>query len=628
MKQIVYVIAVVALTALISPVYAADNLSINLSGFAFYAPSVPFKDLMFQSSKDGKYHFNSNTVCQQQPEDVDGYPLSLDTADNCFYQYYLVPGVAYPQGHYVFTYSGTGAIALGGDIVNPVFVSQGRFEFDVAAAKYGIWITILSTSGTDHLRNFHVFLASDEATYQTQPFQQKFLDFLSPFSIIRFMNWSGVVQPKNLYFSNNFTQPDGNTIVLAPGYPTVSLSGTAIVAMVHVPTGNQWPRVFVDSYDGTTGTIHLTTPVPLGATEVYLSTFPNQTWAQRTQVGNQHQQGPSGVAYEYMIQLANVTNKDIWINIPTAADDDFITQLAMLLKNTLNPNLKIYLEYSNETWNFQFPGYDYSEAMQKKLGLVGSGVIVPADAWHPYRALQIFHLFNQVFGEQDLTAQRTNSRLIRILTSQTGWFARFADVVEWTNSGGAAPTYGLSANQYADAVAVTDYWTFPATGFDVSTFLQLTPDQMVTELIKLQIQAIDEAVAQTDPNGNNYLYTYAQAAQNLGIKLIAYEGGEGFVPNIYPAQYVNGITGLLEGMNHDPRMADVYLESLSKWQWLATQFPGAIGNWSQYNDIGGCSKYGCWGLLDSEITQDPSTAPRYKGILNFLNKNKNAPPTF
>ena len=64
-----------------------------------------------------------------------------------------------------------------------------------------------------------------------------------------------------------------------------------------------------------------------------------------------------GGAWEYAIQLANETNKDMWICVPAKATNDYVVQLARLIKNggggfaALNSSLKVYVEYSNETWN-------------------------------------------------------------------------------------------------------------------------------------------------------------------------------------------------------------------------------------------------------------------------------------
>lgn len=49
-----------------------------------------------------------------------------------------------------------------------------------------------------------------------------------------------------------------------------------------------------------------------------------------------------------VIRLANRLQVDLWINIPVRASDDYITQLAQLMYNTLDPGLNVYTEYANE----------------------------------------------------------------------------------------------------------------------------------------------------------------------------------------------------------------------------------------------------------------------------------------
>ena len=68
-----------------------------------------------------------------------------------------------------------------------------------------------------------------------------------------------------------------------------------------------------------------------------------------------------GVAWEDVVLLANTLNTGIWINVPAMATDDYVTQLASLIQSTLNPQLPIYVEYSNEVWNSGFAAYGYNK---------------------------------------------------------------------------------------------------------------------------------------------------------------------------------------------------------------------------------------------------------------------------
>ena len=68
----------------------------------------------------------------------------------------------------------------------------------------------------------------------------------------------------------------------------------------------------------------------------------------------------TGHALGVPVALANQTHTDMWINIPQGATDAYVAALAGIIKNGgtvngvsypgLTPNLKVYLEYSNEVW--------------------------------------------------------------------------------------------------------------------------------------------------------------------------------------------------------------------------------------------------------------------------------------
>ena len=80
------------------------------------------------------------------------------------------------------------------------------------------------------------------------------------------------------------------------------------------------------------------------------------SWADRTQPNTRTHHA----AWEDVIAIANATGKDIWINIPDQVDltdtspNNYVTQLAKLLKANLNPNVHVYVEWSNELWNYMF----------------------------------------------------------------------------------------------------------------------------------------------------------------------------------------------------------------------------------------------------------------------------------
>lgn len=117
-----------------------------------------------------------------------------------------------------------------------------------------------------------------------------------------------------------------------------------------------------------------------------------------------HTQGTKrGVAYEYMIDLCNEINANMWINVPHAADENYVLQLSSLIEKNLKPNLKVYLEYSNELWNSGFNQYQYVEAN----GAIG----VPHQFKYAEFAIKCFQNFGKPF-------QNNPTRLVRVVCGQ------------------------------------------------------------------------------------------------------------------------------------------------------------------------------------------------------------------
>jgi hypothetical protein len=168
----------------------------------------------------------------------------------------------------------------------------------------------------------------------------------------------------------------------------------------------------------------------------YLATDANNQrhWADRVKPldASQYQTQPGygwqgkGGAWEYAIELANETGKDIWINIPLQVDDDYVTRLAQLLRyggDGINPytapqasplfpplaaNLRIYVEYSNEVWNDAFVMNHQNIVLAQQAVAAGGSPLAYDGATSPgllgqrraaERIKEISDLFRTVWGD-------------------------------------------------------------------------------------------------------------------------------------------------------------------------------------------------------------------------------------
>ena len=88
------------------------------------------------------------------------------------------------------------------------------------------------------------------------------------------------------------------------------------------------------------------------------------TWTGRPAPGNAFW-STKGVPVEIMVSLLNKVHADGWFNMPAMATDDYITRFASYVHNHLDPDQKVYVEYSNEAWYDRFPQSSYITNMGK-----------------------------------------------------------------------------------------------------------------------------------------------------------------------------------------------------------------------------------------------------------------------
>ena len=303
-----------------------------------------------------------------------------------------------------------------------------------------------------------------------------------------------------------------------------------------------------------------------------------QNWADRTQPGQK------GVALEEMITLSNIQHSNPWLTIPHLASDDYVRQLATMVRDRLDPTLKIYVEYSNEVWNYAFQQTKYAQEKGLALGL-SNDPFQASLRFYSQRSVEIFKIFEEVFGGTE--------RLERVLATQAGgWTSE--QVASWQD-----------AYKYADNLAIAPYFY----GGDLndsnkaSTTVSLTPDQVIDKLLN----DIRTSVKQTQID-------VSKVANNYGLDMIAYEGGIHLTSFQLPAPQKWAINDLFIAANRSQRMYDVYTEYLNQWK----QVGGGL--FAAYNDVGPYSEWGYWGAKEYQ-NQSAADAPKYRAMIDFIDAN-------
>jgi hypothetical protein len=311
-------------------------------------------------------------------------------------------------------------------------------------------------------------------------------------------------------------------------------------------------------------------------------------WSDRALVSDQTYQ-QRGVPIEVMIDLANTLHADPWFCIPHQASDDYVRSFAALLRNRLDSTLKPHIEYSNEVWNTGFAQTHWAIAESQRRGL--SSPFGMPSLFYAERSVEIFKLMREVYGTD-------SGRLVRVIAGQAAWTQFLESALAWKDTAANADVMAIAPYFIAEAAAQAS---------NVDSTLKLSSDAIV-----------DQMYAYVRGTVRSWIVANAALAGRYALKMKGYEGGSGNSADYFAADKVDAMTQLFAAANRNARMRDLYVEYYGIW----TANGGDTLN--QYNDVGLWKPWGMWGALEY-VTQDPLTAPKYRGLLDFIAAHPSTP---
>ena len=296
-----------------------------------------------------------------------------------------------------------------------------------------------------------------------------------------------------------------------------------------------------------------------------------------------------GVPWETIIELGNTLQCNVWVNVPLKANDGYVTSMAKLFKAKLKPNLKVFVEYSNEVWNFGFQqshdNLDLAEAEVK----AGKGDLNFDSANDKFfwaarrigrRIAQISALFKTVYGDSQF-----EQRVRPVLATQVAFPELWLDQPLFYISQRVGKPSGILGG-----VAFAPYFNMGDDQFKDG----LSTAQVIAALTKTQLAT---------PALNKYEYNRAKA---LWFKLptFAYEGG--------PDTFGNGSLASKRLANFDPKMRSLVTAYLRDW--YSFDFGGF--NWYTAGATSWSTPFGSWGLTEDMANQD---TPKIFGLDDIIN---------
>ncbi|WP_020561335.1 sugar-binding protein [Thiofilum flexile] len=492
--------------------------------------SVPFIDLFKMALP---FEYAKPLTKGDVRYDRNGWPMLLGPGAQASTRFAnKLPASTIPQGYYTVLYDGQGKIEYG---IDATLVESNKGKDIIlltpgADKEYSAKLTIVKTEPKNPLRNIRVLPPGGICS--SNPFQ-------------RVMNASQCTGNDYLAFDRHYDK-----IIFNPDYLKFMRDYKVI------------------RYMNMSG----------------ITRNPMSRWEERPRVEQATWGGPEGIRgapLEVMIELSNRLSADAWFNLPHAANDDFVRRYARMIKTQLNPDLKVYIEYSNETWNGIFSQHAY----MKRLGLQSKLDTEPMKAGYKYyskRSVEIFRIFEQELGKQ---------RLVRVMGGLTGSKGMTETMLGFNDAYKFTDAFAIAPYVFGDDDALRKARTV------AQVFQIMTSSQYRYSLPKV-LEAIREQAAVTN---------------KLKVSLIAYEGGQHLVDwkTKTNDQHPNS---LFYSANRHAQMETIYRRLLDGWK----QAGGEM--FVHYTSPRTYQKFGSFGTKEY-ITQPDNEAPKHLALIRFMNAN-------
>ena len=312
-----------------------------------------------------------------------------------------------------------------------------------------------------------------------------------------------------------------------------------------------------------------------------------------------------GVPYEVMLKLSDLVGADPWFSIPHLADDGYVEGFCTMMRDRMSPDRKVYVEYSNEVWNWQFRQAEWAgEQAEARWGARDQSA-----QFYGMRAAEVARACREVFGSQ------AETRLVNVIATQTGWLGLEQGILNaplWQQeAAGNAPPY-----QAFDAYAISGY--FGALGTEsmmpqVRRWLAESREAAEAQAAEQGLSAaeleayvaahrfdlaVTRAVEVLETGGEGSLSDLAErvfpyhagVARDYGLDLIMYEGGT-HVVGLGSGVEDDEITAFFTYLNYTPEMGALYTR-------LVTDYRSAGGQlFNHYSDVLVPGKWGSWGAM-------------------------------
>ena len=532
----------------------APNLGMNLGGVADYSTQLLYVDAMKQARawipQAGYQYSNLGWSWGALPAGFKNGTADVPVAigdDGVAIGTMLLRDLSghYPRGVFLVTWDGDGVVdASMDDVQSVVRDAPGRMRVTLlptTGLNNGLFLRILRSSPLDPVRNLHAIMpfpgAHADQALLAQP-DAPIAATLAAYNAALAQAGAFPFHPALLAFLRNFST-----------------------------------LRFMDLLDTNSGV----TP---------------STWAARVlPTARSYAALSQGIPIEHVALLSNTIGAHAHVTVPHTGDDAYVRGMAVTLRDSLRPDLLVYLEYANEVWGTLFAAGIHAQQMgvaaqmwklSRDPNIAASSVPYNTEArfcYYAYRSRTVYEIFKAAFAETTDSLSAA-SRIKLVVASQS---------VNPAVSESILGCNGSYVARVASVLAIAPYFG----GVDPNAAPSVTPGSVFNTTLPASLAELNESTVR-----------HAAIASAHGLALATYEAGQGMVGSTASAQ------ALVFAVNNDARMRPVYLQYLRLLQ------AGGVSLINLFSSIGLISKYGAWGLVTS-MDFDLKTSYKWLGVNDF-----------
>ena len=589
---------------------------------------VPFVDV-FRIARPFLENYSCPEVIVNEQGWVSDIPTSCESGSNELLRSAVTsalrraPAGSVPEGQYTVLYDGVGTLKFSGisRVVSETSVSTSNSNASVNG--YLIDVSIEDKSSSDQIAGLRLQITDTDSN---DPIRN--IRIVMPGSACRpdsnadiWLTAEGDCEGKETTPFAEILAEDRNAMLFNPDYLRELKPYKTIRMMNLIKASPRSPACPIDNQDDYKACLYM----PL--TWDMRAKMDDAVWGGSSRTSTAERYG-RGVPIEVLIALVNTLDIDPWFTIPHSATDDYITEFASLVKATLSPNLKPYIEYSNETWNdfFWATKYVREKGQDERLGLLKNEKVIgcpPEEACNPYwagalytakRSKELFILWESIW--------ELDRSFVRVLAGYTPNIDLTINMLNYD-----------SMADYVDVFAVAPY--FAACRDRIGYSETDCPDhslvpQSINELASSgvdQDSMVDALFTMVNNSGDRYgldatighIAAQVETVSAFDVRLYAYEGGQHLVVNwdgfskdeitLTEAEKI-GLRDAVAQANRDPRMKDLYIRLLNGWKEAGGEL------FTLYTMPQGFHRWGNFGIKDG-LNATREESPKYDGAMTF-----------